>query len=762
MQRAFLARTSILALIVATTAGGCAGGGGGSPAMSPPPPPAVSPPPPSPPPPPPPVSYPSSSSSEYLKSWSTADSKAITAWQNGATGQSILVAVIDSGFDSTDPELAGRISPASTDIVSSRDQLFDPADTHGSEVAAIVAANFNGSKSVGIAFNATILGIRSDEASGSGQFNSNDVVNAIDYAIARGAKVISLSLGGPTPSVASTRAALKRATDAGIIVVAAAGNDNAADPQYPAFLATDASISNSIIIAVGAHDRNDNFASFSNQAGSAQNFYLTAPGVNVVVPDFGAPGPTDPMFQICAPDGTCQVAGTSYSTPAVAAAIALLREAFPSLTPQQIVQLLLMSADDAGPAGVDSTWGHGRLDINQAFQPVGTVSAPLVAGGPDIPLNTPMGVTGAAFGDGIVNSLRSLVAVGFDSFGRSFRVDLGANWSTTSPDLTQAVPMIWASTIEPGQFSASLGTIPNEVVRLGAERQDPSTFAVASFRFESAISKSMTATFAANAEALAPATPIGATGHLAFAGSATAFAITQRLGNNFSLSLDTQGSDRSLGRVFGESHRRAYALRLDGTMRRFSSALMLGTVTERGAMLGLAWSDRIATAPDGLTSFLGVASTFDATSRLHIGAEAEIGRTTTTGGRWIDVTEPLITSAFALSASFDLGTSRLRSGTLQTTSRLTLAVRQPLRVESGQVSVQLPNGNEWGRSSLTYVTHSFDPEPSGREVDYELGYEVWNADLFCARAALSYEVSPGHIASAAPQIIGTVGFRYRF
>ena len=450
MRSALLARVSILALVVAATTVACAGGGGGGTASpspgvptSPPPPPSppASPPPP---PPPPPISYPSSSSAEYQANWGVADSKAITAWQDGIAGTGITIAVIDSGVDGTNAEMAGRLSSASEDMDSARNQLFDPSDTHGSEVAAIAAANFNNSSTVGIAFDATILALRADSASGDGSFPSNYVTAAINYATNYAINnnvpvIINMSLGfsgtlGP-PNSDPIAAAIQFATSHGVIIVNAAGNDSAAQPEAPGNDASNAAVSNGLLVVAGAHDRNGNFASFSNQAGSQSAWYITAPGVNVQVPDFGAAGATN-SNEVCGPNssygvaaGNCVVAGTSYASPAVAAALALLREAFPGMTPAQIVQLLLASADDEGAPGVDSQWGNGKLDIAKAFQSFGSVEAPLSEQGADVALAGPIGVAGPAFGDGFVRHADLWQAVGFDSFGRSFSVNLAQGWS---------------------------------------------------------------------------------------------------------------------------------------------------------------------------------------------------------------------------------------------------------------------------------------------------------------------------------------------
>src|SRR5262249_5526314 len=158
-------------------------------------------PPPPPPPPPPTGLFPSASSAEYQNDWAVAGTNAIVAWQNGSTGQGIEIGVVDDGVidPATDPsgaELQGRIDPASTDIVAGRYQLHSTL-THGSELSALIAGNFNNQQTVGLAFNATILAVRAD--AGSGSFNDTDIANAINYAVQNHVKVINLSLGKDSP-----------------------------------------------------------------------------------------------------------------------------------------------------------------------------------------------------------------------------------------------------------------------------------------------------------------------------------------------------------------------------------------------------------------------------------------------------------------------------------------------------------------------------------------------------------------------------------
>ncbi len=144
------------------------------------------------------------------------------------------------------------------------------------------------------------------------------------------------------------------------------------------------------------------------------------------------------------------VSGTSFSAPQVAGALALLLQAFPNLTAQQAVSILLSSAQNAGPS---ATYGRGLLDLTAAFQPMGQMSVPSSAG-PMIVVNNPnvpggaglqTAFTGGAFGDAISRS-RRLETIGYDSYHRLFKVNLaGAIRRTPAQGLVQADPAVRGS-----------------------------------------------------------------------------------------------------------------------------------------------------------------------------------------------------------------------------------------------------------------------------------------------------------------------------
>jgi subtilisin family serine protease len=180
---------------------------------------------------------------EYNASYGLAAINASSAYATGVNGRGVTVGVIDTGIDRNHPEFAGAIASASIDIVSGSPDNLDDQDGHGTAVAGILAARRNGELSHGVAYNAQILAVRADTdgscASGC-TFDQADIAAGTDYAVANGARVINYSLGGASALGPVLGAALRRATDAGAVLVLAAGNDGAEDPTFPAQFASTA------------------------------------------------------------------------------------------------------------------------------------------------------------------------------------------------------------------------------------------------------------------------------------------------------------------------------------------------------------------------------------------------------------------------------------------------------------------------------------------------------------------------------------------
>lgn len=263
--------------------------------------------------------------------------------------QSFAVGVIDTGVDTAHEDLAGKvITPCRSALTGSG--AFTPGclddDGHGTHVSGtIAAAGNNGKGIVGVAPGARVYPCKALDSTGSG-FDV-DIAACINDIVAKRAtyniRVISMSLGGTdTSSVLSD--AVDYAFSRGVLVVAAAGNDGNTAVEYPAGYAH--------AVSVGATDRHDDHASFSN---SNSDVEVSAPGVSILstVPTYPTPGMNDSS-------GYMRASGTSMATPHAAAVAALIAWRT-GKSGQALRDALDASVDDLGPRGRDPQFGFGRV-----------------------------------------------------------------------------------------------------------------------------------------------------------------------------------------------------------------------------------------------------------------------------------------------------------------------------------------------------------------------------------------------------------------
>lgn len=298
--------------------------------------------------------------------------QALVAYNAGATGSGVIAGVIDSGILPSELGEFPRIDTNSADLAGSRGYLQEnPDGDHGTIVSQILLGAKNDVGTHGVAPNATLLVLRTDTpGSCAGEtpemdcsHNDNAIAAGLDVARRVGAKVVNISLGGAPPND-NLRTAIDRATAAGIVIVISAGNDGGAQPD-PLAQVADEAIAHGLVLIAGATTSSQTIASFSGRAGDSAAHFLTALGSGI--------------RYVNAAGQSFSASGTSFSAPAVSGAIALLAQAFPSLTPAQLVDLLLRTATDLGAAGVDSTYGHGELNLARAFSPVGSTSLSVTA-----------------------------------------------------------------------------------------------------------------------------------------------------------------------------------------------------------------------------------------------------------------------------------------------------------------------------------------------------------------------------------------------
>ncbi len=651
---------------------------------------------------------------EYQASQYSVLSNAIAAYNAGATGKGVKIGIVDSGLNPSLDEFAGRIDPASGDVAGNRGVSDD--DGHGTAVTAVAAAARNSSNTMGVAFDATIVSERSDSPGTCSQkdgcqFFDPAIAAGIDAARSAGAKVINLSLGGSSPGT-SLLSAMQRAVNAGIVLVISAGNDGT-DPvkganSDPFALVPAQNFPGSVIIAgsVGGTN-NDTISDFSNRAGTGAPYYLMALGYHDVAPDNSG--------------AQFYWSGTSFSAPAISGAVALMAQAFPNLTGKQIVSILFQTADDLGPTGVDSTYGNGRLNIQRAFQPVGTTSL----ANSKIPVAGASGDLPPAAGDAA--TAKSLGAIIVDGYDRAFVMNLAATLRRADVDHplsrslqndvrvsgAQAGPLSIAMTVSErhGLYTINPPGIGPEDLRksrliAGSAVAGLGNRTAVAFGFaEGAKAMERRLTGAGAGSFLIASDIAGNPGFSARRDSS--MAIRHQFGRiGLTMSAETGNVWQDVRTSATGSPYRYASVAADRSFGRNWLSIGASRLDERQSLLG----GRLSTLLGG-----GGASTLflDAEARHNFG-RGWTGTLTARRG-WTDFNAGKFqTGAYA----FDLA----KLGIFSATDSIGFRVAQPLRVEHGGFAMMLPTAYDYSTLTATNTLSRLSLAPSGREVDGELSY----------------------------------------
>lgn len=317
--------------------------------------------------------------------WYLTADNAWSHWDAPPNLAPVKVAVIDSGIDASHPEFAGRVLGGISYVGG--DWRTDTCG-HGTFVAGEIAANaFNNVGIAGLAFNAELLVAKVVEPDCN--VSTEGEVKAIRWAVANGARVINLSIGGTRDPVdpdldsysPAEESAVEYAYSKGVLVVAAVGNGTQAPKMpwpyadYPAALPH--------VLGVAALRQDGSVPDFSNR--DEQYVDLAAPGAAIfsTIPrnlvDASIGGCAGVAYSNCGPSEFQEGIGTSFAAPQVTAAAALLLGIDPRLKPSQLEWLLERSATDADPAtgcpicpvGRDSLTGFGALDVSAAIDLLG-------------------------------------------------------------------------------------------------------------------------------------------------------------------------------------------------------------------------------------------------------------------------------------------------------------------------------------------------------------------------------------------------------
>ena len=781
MMRSASSKLAIAAILaLGGAAAGCSSSGGAGPAVITQ---SASPTQPSPPPPTPPVSF---DTAEYRNQPGLEQINALPAYDVGADGAGIVVAIIDTGIDVNNPEFKGRIHAQSADLVVSGvvanseirngGPTLQDSDDHGTAVASIIGAARDGVGVHGVAPEAQLLIFRTDDNTSSETLLGDAIVEGITRAANLGADVLNFSFGSDAPTARADYAAIFDFTKQNdIVVVASAGNDGDADPDQTALGAVDVPDASATIIA-GAAKANGEITIFSNRAGAAADIFLLAPG-EFIHTTFAGANPGETQF----------FSGSSAATPHIAGAAALIRELWPQLDATEVVDVLLDSATDLGAPGTDPIYGRGLLNIGAAVAPLGTVTTTSVKGVVsdvsqlDVELSP-------AFGAGF-SSLTPIVVL--DDFGRDFRTDLNGALRAAAPDRfdieTAFDPFreqVYANRRINNQMTAAMRLTSRDHSLAEFLLSQPAAFSgsKAPGKFvEDSFDIALTSDIGAGRSLTiaqgftAPAvdrmgvemrqTPFFTPGIFEDAylpqasGAITAVLrapVAKRVTIDFLASFADEFQVEDLVPVSDQTqrHKQQIATMRAGfnlDLKRLRLRIEQGLRQESGAVLNASFGGNTSAS----TLYAAADADLTLSSRWRVKARYAAGYSisSTDGfGGLIDGFSNLTSSQFSLSV--------IRQGLFNRADRMWLGVSQPLQIESGSLRMTLPTGFDQLTETLSYSTIAAPLTSNSGRLDFEAGYRLYMGRLGSIDVNVIHQsFAPAEIKATTALILHS-GFRF--
>ena len=323
------------------------------------------------------------------KQWYLTQSRFYEPWLTLPALEQVPVAVIDSGVDSTHPELAGKILDAKSFVGGS---AREDSLGHGTFVAGLIAAVVGNNIGIaGLAPSAELLVAK--VVSKSRAISVESEARAIRWAVDSGARVINMSLGGVRDPIDPSRDSYSRleadavsyAVSNGVVVVAAVGNGDQAPTSPWRYASYPAALPH--VLGVSATSESGAVPKFSNRDRIYND--LAAPGeqiLSIFPRPLTARYPTcsEQGYSSCGPDDYREAQGTSFAAPQASAAAAVLLSLQPTLWPEQVTAILERTAVDlsavsgctACAVGRDALSGWGRLDVAAAIAALGELPPP--------------------------------------------------------------------------------------------------------------------------------------------------------------------------------------------------------------------------------------------------------------------------------------------------------------------------------------------------------------------------------------------------
>ncbi len=275
--------------------------------------------------------------------WGPPFIHAPSAWDVVTGDEDVIVAVVDQGVQYTHPDLSAHFGSVKGYDFVDNDSDPLPADVtedHGTHVAGIIAAEMDNNIGIAGMAQVTLYSMRVLDPDGVGSVD--DISDGITWAVNHGARVVNMSLGGPSGHIL-LQEACQYALNHGAILFAASGNDGADSVDFPARYPE--------VVAVSAIGMDSAVASYSNHGPEVE---LAAPGTNI--------------YSTIPYGDYAYMSGTSMATPFASGVAALVLSRNPALNPQAVRNILDSTAMDFGAGGRDPYYGYGVIDALSAVQ----------------------------------------------------------------------------------------------------------------------------------------------------------------------------------------------------------------------------------------------------------------------------------------------------------------------------------------------------------------------------------------------------------
>lgn len=674
---------------------------------------------------------------EYTNTGGFNISKGEVAHQRGYDGTGSLIAVLDSGILETHEQFgAGQIIGnynAIKDLTNNAIES-DDSDGHGTHVAGIIGAQGKNGGGIGYAPDAKLLNVRITSDSNVYTSGDAEMARAYDYSRINGADIINNSWG-PTVttddwdftafdgSLPTFRDAALAADAANILSVWSTGNQGAtlnqpslfaALPEYYAALAD-------TWVAVTNIDTDGTLNPTSQPCGRSAAWCISAPGTDI----FSGYNNAD--------NGYATMTGTSMSAPAVSGALALLSEAFPTMTPQQVRQKLFDTANKTGIYANATLYGQGLMDLDAATLPVGPSSLVVKSGENVLLADTSLNL-GSAFGS--VNPLSNVQTMFVDSYNAGYMTSIAPTVGNNAYRLDMQDSMDNMSRLEQQHtkegksLSFSFNTQSKDGVQGFENLIVTNTFASGD-SVSMGYANDVNSILGTHSFAHANKSQMGDTlssPYLQFGQNekVRGMSFTSKLNNNETLKFASLTSEGNVGAIVAHGYKAGKA----------ALSTQLGFVVESDRLMGSETSGALKFAGATPTTYVGVNGQYQLSKKVNLFGAAYAGNT-----------QPKVTANSLVSnmgnvtsTSFTVGA--VAEGAFEKGDALGFTVHQPMKVESASATLTVANGYNGNQFAFTDV--AVDMAPDARQMNYELFYGFESKHVDDMKVSYMHIENPGH------------------